>query len=177
MLTGRPPFVAASHQETLRQVQNDDPISPSRLRPSLPADLETICLKCLERNHQALQHRDRSGRRLATVPGRQADRCPANQRNRAGVALVPAKSSPRVRPASPRPHSDDSFFPWAPPRRPGSSAEQRDQIKESLLKVQASGQRSAPGVDAGARATFRFTDRTRLRGQVQPSARPAIRQP
>ena len=49
MLTGRPPFTAEEPLETLRQVVHEEPVTPSRLRPRLPRDLETICLKCLEK--------------------------------------------------------------------------------------------------------------------------------
>ncbi len=49
MLTGRPPFQAATVLETLEQVRLDEPIAPGRLRPKLPRDLVTICLKCLEK--------------------------------------------------------------------------------------------------------------------------------
>ena len=49
MLTGRPPFVGASQVEIIRQVLASDPVPPSRLQPGLSKDLETICLKCLEK--------------------------------------------------------------------------------------------------------------------------------
>jgi tetratricopeptide (TPR) repeat protein len=49
MLTGRPPFQAATVLETLEQVKLADPITPARLRRKLPRDLVTICLKCLEK--------------------------------------------------------------------------------------------------------------------------------
>jgi hypothetical protein len=49
VLTGRPPFQAATPLETVRCVLNDDPPPPSRLCPGLDADLSTICLKCLNK--------------------------------------------------------------------------------------------------------------------------------
>jgi tRNA A-37 threonylcarbamoyl transferase component Bud32/tetratricopeptide (TPR) repeat protein len=52
MLTGRPPFKTPSTMETLHQVIHDDVLPPSKLRVRLPRDLETICLKCLEKEPQ-----------------------------------------------------------------------------------------------------------------------------
>jgi WD40 repeat protein len=48
-LTGRPPFKAGSPMETLLQVQSMEAVPPSRLLPKVPRDLETVCLKCLEK--------------------------------------------------------------------------------------------------------------------------------
>jgi tetratricopeptide (TPR) repeat protein len=49
MLTGRPPFLADSPLATLQEVLSGEPVSVTRLQPKVPRDLETICLKCLEK--------------------------------------------------------------------------------------------------------------------------------
>jgi tetratricopeptide (TPR) repeat protein len=57
-LTGRPPFRAATDLGTLAQVLRDDPVPPRRLAPATPRDLDSICLKCLDKS---------PGRRYATA--------------------------------------------------------------------------------------------------------------
>src|SRR6185436_15543331 len=49
LLTGRPPFQAETLSEIFSQVLTQDPVSPRLLNSSVPRDLETICLKCLEK--------------------------------------------------------------------------------------------------------------------------------
>ena len=49
LLTGRAPFVGETPVATMMKVIAEDPAPPRKQNPSLPADLETVCLKCLEK--------------------------------------------------------------------------------------------------------------------------------
>jgi tetratricopeptide (TPR) repeat protein len=50
LLVGRPPFKGATPLATLEQVRTQDPLPPGRLHKGTPRDLETVCLKCLEKD-------------------------------------------------------------------------------------------------------------------------------
>ncbi len=50
LLTGRPPFVGVNPLEVLGQVVSEEPVRPSQLVRNVPRDLQTICLKCLEKS-------------------------------------------------------------------------------------------------------------------------------
>jgi outer membrane protein assembly factor BamB len=50
MLTGRPPFRAETALDTVLQVISAEPVPPRALVPKVPRDLETVCLKCLEKD-------------------------------------------------------------------------------------------------------------------------------
>jgi serine/threonine-protein kinase len=62
LLTGRPPFLAASAVETLLLVRSEEPVRPRALNPQIDVDLEFICRKCLEKRPE---HRYADAKKLA----------------------------------------------------------------------------------------------------------------
>ena len=96
LLAGELPFRGSVSMLT-QQILHEEAPSPRRLNGSVPRDLETICLKCLEKD---------PARRYATaldladdlrhLPQPRADCRPAHWTDRQGMALVPAKTGDRV---------------------------------------------------------------------------------
>ncbi len=85
MLTGRPPFLADNIPATLRLVCETEPVSPRLLAPALPRDLETICLKCLQKNPA---HRYASAQDLADELARYLRNEPIHARPIGSVARL-----------------------------------------------------------------------------------------
>lgn len=50
LFCGQPPFDGLSRQEQIEAIRNKEPVRPRRIKPNMPLDLETVCLKCLEKD-------------------------------------------------------------------------------------------------------------------------------
>jgi hypothetical protein len=98
VLTGRPPFLSEVMAVTISQVQQDEPVSPRRLQPTVPRDLQTICLKCLHKEPGRRYttagelaedlRRFRSGESIAARPVRAGERVVRWCRRKRFVAML-----------------------------------------------------------------------------------------
>ena len=93
LLTGRPPFQAATPLDTVLQVLDQEPVSLRSLNRGIPRDLETIALKCLEkdRSRRYATAQDLADE-LGPLPCGRADPCPAGESPRASLAVVQEES-------------------------------------------------------------------------------------
>ncbi len=68
LLVGRPPFKGATAWEVIEQVRSTEPTRPSEIEPRVPKDLETICLKCLQKDpSRRYASAQEPGRRFTTL--------------------------------------------------------------------------------------------------------------
>ena len=92
LLTGGPPFRGTTALEILDQVKNTEPVPPSRLVPGLPRDVETIALKCLQKEPgKRYESADGAGRGPEAVQRGKADRGATRPVLGAGLALDQAE--------------------------------------------------------------------------------------
>jgi formylglycine-generating enzyme required for sulfatase activity len=98
LLTGRPPFKAATALDTMIQVVSDEPVPPTQLQSKTPPDLETICLKCLSkevgRRYESAEaladdlRRFEEGRPIVARPARPLERAVKWAKRRPALAAL-----------------------------------------------------------------------------------------
>ncbi len=93
MLTGRPPFKGSTPLSTLSQAAEQEALPPGRLQRHLPREIETICLKCLEKDpRKRYATRRGPGRRPAAVPRGSPDPGPPHRPGGMALAVVPSRA-------------------------------------------------------------------------------------
>ena len=99
MLTGRPPLKASNRSQTIELVRTQEPVPPRQLVPTVPRDLELICLKCLRKDpaarlpsaHELAEElrRFQDGRPIKTRPAPPWEKAwKWSKRNRAAASLI-----------------------------------------------------------------------------------------
>ena len=169
-LTGRPPFQADSVLETLRQVQEKAVEPPSQVNRKVDRDLETICLKCLEKDpRRRYDSAGGPGRRPGAVPGRRADPGAADRARRAGGQVGAAPAGDRLPPGAGRP--GDLAVGVAGITWQWREAVRQRNLKEAQRQAALAAERTAATERDKARAVNEFLTK-KLLAQADPENNP-----